>query len=62
MYHSYMNEIGPGALSLDALLGLSVSGGFWGAMAFLVGLVGGAIQLAQRQPAPSLQTAADSHS
>ena len=48
---------GPGALSLDALLGLSVSGGFWGIAAFAVGLIGGAIQLAQRRPAPSLQTA-----
>lgn len=48
---------GPGALSFDALLGLSVSGGFWGAAAFFVGLVGGAVQLARRRPAPSLQTA-----
>ena len=48
---------GPGALSLDGLLGFSVSGGFWGALAFAVGLVGGAIQLAQRRQAPSLQTA-----
>jgi putative oxidoreductase len=48
---------GPGALSLDALLGLTMSGEFWGVAAFIVGLVGGAIQLAQRRPAPSLQTA-----
>ena len=48
---------GPGALSLDALLGFSVSGGFWGALACVVGLVGGAIQLTQRRQAPSLQTA-----
>ena len=48
---------GPGALSLDALLGFSVGGGFWGALAFAVGLVGGAIQLTQRRQAPSLQTA-----
>jgi len=48
---------GPGALSVDALLGLTMSGGFWGVAAFIVGLVGGAIQLAQRRPAPSLQTA-----
>lgn len=47
---------GPGALSLDALLGLSVSGGFWGVAALFVGLVGGGIQLAQRRPAPSPQT------
>jgi putative oxidoreductase len=48
---------GPGALSVDALLGLTMSGGFWGVAAFIVGLVGGAIQLAQRRPAPSLHAA-----
>jgi putative oxidoreductase len=48
---------GPGALSLDALFGFSVSGGFWGAASFAVGLVGGAIKLVQRRSAPSLQTA-----
>jgi putative oxidoreductase len=48
---------GPGALSLDALFGFSVSGGFWGVAALLVGLVGGAFQLAQRQSAPTLQPA-----
>ena len=48
---------GPGALSLDALLGYSVSGAFWGVTAFVVGMVGAAIQLAQRRPAPLLQTA-----
>jgi hypothetical protein len=48
---------GPGVLSLDALFGFSVSGGFWGAAALLVGLAGGVIQLAQRHPAPTLQTA-----
>ena len=46
---------GPGALSLDALLGLTMSGAFWGVAALVVGLAGGAIQLAQRRPAPSLQ-------
>ncbi len=46
---------GPGSLSLDALLGYSVSGAFWGVAALFVGLVGGAIQLAQRRTAPSLQ-------
>jgi hypothetical protein len=40
---------GPGALSLDRLLGYSLSGEFWGASALLVGLAGGAIQLAQRR-------------
>jgi hypothetical protein len=48
---------GPAAMSVDALLGLTMSGGFWGVAAFLVGLVGGGIQLAQRRPAPSLQAA-----
>ncbi len=49
---------GPGALSLDALLGYSLSGGtLAGVAALLVGLVGGAVQLAQRHAAPALQTA-----
>jgi putative oxidoreductase len=48
---------GPGELSLDALLGLSVSGALSGVAALLVGLVGGAIQLAQRRPAAALQSA-----
>jgi putative oxidoreductase len=48
---------GPGALSLDALFGYSMSGDFWGVAALFVGLVGGAMQLAQRRPAPTLQTA-----
>src|SRR5229473_732774 len=47
---------GPGALSLDALVGYSMSGALWGVAALFVGLVGGAIQLAQRSPAPTLQT------
>ena len=47
---------GPGAISLDALLGLELSGAVWGLGALLVGAVGGAVQLAGRQrqaPAPS---------
>jgi len=48
---------GPGALSLDALFGYSVSGAVWGTVALFIGLVGGAIQLAQRHAAPRLQTA-----
>lgn len=43
--------MGPGSLSLDALLGHSMSGIFWGAGAFFVGLLGGAIQLVLRRPA-----------
>jgi putative oxidoreductase len=43
---------GPGSLSLDALLGYSVSGAFWGVAVLFVGLLGGAIQLARRRPAP----------
>jgi putative oxidoreductase len=48
---------GPGVISLDALLGFSFGGAVWGAAALLVGLVGGAIQLAGRHQAPPLQTA-----
>ena len=48
---------GPGALSLDAALGLQMSGALWGAGALIAGLAGGAIQLAGREHAPALQTA-----
>jgi putative oxidoreductase len=48
---------GPGALSLDALLGLQLSGLQWGVGALLAGVAGGAIQLAGRTHAPALQTA-----
>jgi putative oxidoreductase len=48
---------GPGALSLDALGGLTVSGALWGALALLVGGLGAAVQLAQRRTAPALQPA-----
>ena len=48
---------GPGALSLDALFGSSVSGALWGVAALLVGLVGGAFQLVQRRPALTPQPA-----
>ena len=44
--------MGPGLLSLDALLGYSMSGILWGVGAFFVGLLGGAIQLVLRRPAP----------
>ncbi len=46
---------GPGALSLDGLLGLPLGGALWGAAAFIVGFVGGASQLAQRRRAGSLE-------
>lgn len=44
---------GPGALSLDALLGLRLDGTAWGAAAVLVGLAGGALQLGARRRAPA---------
>jgi putative oxidoreductase len=47
---------GPGALSLDALWGYSTSGAMWGVAALFLGLIGGAVPLVQRRPAPSLQT------
>jgi len=43
---------GPGALSLDAGLGYSQSRPLWGLAALVVGLIGAAIELAQRHPAP----------
>jgi len=48
---------GPGALSLDALLGWDLSGASWGAAALLVGTAGAIVQLAQRRPSPALQAA-----
>jgi putative oxidoreductase len=45
---------GPGPLSLDAVLGIQVSGLIWAAAALAAGLVGGAIQLAGRR-APAAQ-------
>jgi putative oxidoreductase len=47
---------GPGALSMDALLGLTMTGAFWGVAAFIVGLIGGLITLAQRSPTSSSPT------
>ena len=40
---------GPGALSLDALLGVRDAGAGWGLLALLVGLAGAGLQLAQRR-------------
>jgi putative oxidoreductase len=48
---------GPGALSLDAVLGLPTlhGGALWGLAALAVGLLGSALELAQRQTTPSMQ-------
>lgn len=48
---------GPGALSLDALLGHCLSGTLWGGAAFLVGVLGGAVALVRRKPIPTQQSA-----
>jgi putative oxidoreductase len=45
--------IGPGALSIDALLGYSLAGIVWGIGALVVAVLGAAIQLAQRRVQPS---------
>jgi putative oxidoreductase len=42
---------GPGLLSLDAVLNLRLDGALWGVAAALLGLAGGAIQLAGRHTA-----------
>jgi putative oxidoreductase len=48
---------GPGALSLDALFGLPAQhgGALSGLVAFIVGVLGATVQLAQRRTAPSMQ-------
>jgi putative oxidoreductase len=48
---------GPGALSLDALLGYSLNGLFWGSAALAIGVLGAGIQLAQRRVPGAQQTA-----
>jgi putative oxidoreductase len=48
---------GPGTLSVDAWLGLSLHGLGWGAVALAVGVAGGVFQLAQRRQTPALQPA-----
>lgn len=48
---------GPGALSVDALTGSSVSGAFWGAAALLAAVAGGTIPLALRRTSPTEQAA-----
>jgi putative oxidoreductase len=47
---------GPGALSLDALLGNHFRGTFWGIAALLVGVLGAAFSLSQRHTTPGRQT------
>lgn len=49
---------GPGALSLDALLGLPLGGALSGGAALFAGVAGGAVQLAGRTRATAPQTAA----
>jgi putative oxidoreductase len=47
---------GPGSLSLDALVSYHLSGPIWGTAAFLVGVLGGVITLAQRRAMPAGKT------
>jgi putative oxidoreductase len=51
---------GPGRLSLDAIVGLDLSGVRWGLAALLVGLAGSTVQLAGRRPAATSPQAAAS--
>ncbi len=44
---------GPGALSLDHALGLSLSGAPWGLVALAAGLLGGAVPVLARRTAPA---------
>ena len=50
---------GPGALSLDALLGHYLSGTLWGGVSFLVGVLGGVVALVRRRPMPTQQSETD---
>jgi putative oxidoreductase len=45
---------GPGALSLDAALGIPWSGASSGLVALLLGVLGGAAELLTRKPAPAI--------
>jgi hypothetical protein len=47
---------GPGAFSIDALVGWTAGGAGWGLAALAAGLAGGALQLTQRRPAPPQST------
>src|SRR5881396_3756266 len=44
---------GPGALSLDQAFGISRSGETWGLATLAAGLIGGAVPLLARKPAPA---------
>ena len=48
---------GPGSLSIDALLGLSLRGIFWGVVALFAGIVAGAVPLRQRRTETSVKSA-----
>jgi putative oxidoreductase len=48
---------GPGAFSIDQVIGLSWSGEFWGLAALVVGLVAGGISLLSRHVAPQQASA-----
>ena len=49
---------GPGALSIDALLGSTLDGALWGTLALVVAVIGAAGQLAQRRVPEAGQVAA----
>lgn len=48
---------GPGAWSIDALIGDSLAGNLWGVVAIGIAVLGAAVQLAQRHVAPVAGTA-----
>jgi len=49
---------GPGAISVDAALGIYWSGSSWGFAALAIGLVGGGLQLMARWQSPALKASA----
>jgi putative oxidoreductase len=49
---------GPGAMSVDAILGIDWSGPAWGVAALAIAVVGGGLQLAGRRRGPVPQTSA----
>ena len=51
---------GPGSFSIDAVVGLARTRGFWGIAALLAGLVGGGTALLEWRKAPVQQTATKS--